>query len=63
MEEPIYGHDYLCYYNDEYLGIATYLDDPHIGESFIKLEVHQRGGLREIAIMPDKWIIFSGEEY
>lgn len=57
MQEPIYGGIYSCYFKDEYLGIATFSDDPNIGDSFIKLEVHEKRGLEEIAIMPDYWIL------
>jgi hypothetical protein len=63
MDNLIYGEAYACYYKDEYLGIATYTDDPDIGDCFIKLEVYKSGRIREIAVMPDRWILFTEQEY
>jgi hypothetical protein len=57
MQVPIYGEDYLCYCRDEYIGIATFTDDPYIGDSFIIWEVHKTRGIEEIALMPDNWIL------
>ena len=33
------------------------LENPCIGDSFIKLEVHEKRGLEEIIIMPDYWVM------
>jgi len=57
MDELIYGKQYLCYCKDEYLGMATFTDDPYIGNCFIKLEVNERGRIEEIAIIPDRWVL------
>ncbi len=57
MEKLIYDREYFCFFKNEYLGSATFTDDPFIGDSFIKLEVHKNRGLQEIAIMPDRWIL------
>ena len=32
----IYGKEYHLWLNGKYLGIATYTDDPNIGDSFLK---------------------------
>jgi hypothetical protein len=63
MQEPIYGEEYLCYFNNEYIGSATFTDDPYIGDSFIMWEVHVTQGLREIALMPDSWILKTQQEH
>ena len=63
MDALIYGQAYSCYFKDEYLGIATYTDDPSIGDCFLKLEVHKTGRLQEIAIMPDRWILSTEYDY
>ncbi|MDQ6761657.1 MAG: hypothetical protein M3015_03395 [Bacteroidota bacterium] len=57
MDTLIYGEEYFCFHVDEYLGTATFVDDPLIGESFAKMEVHEKRGLKEIIIMPDRWIM------
>jgi hypothetical protein len=63
MHEPIYGAEYLCYYNNEYIGSATYTEDPFIGDSFILWEVHKTQGLRQVAIMPDTWVLKSEQDH
>ncbi len=62
MEQPLYGETYMCFYKDQYIGIATYIDDPQIGDSFVKIELHKTRGLQEISIFPDRWLSFSGDE-
>ena len=57
MEILIYGQEYFCFYRDEYIGTATFSDDPGIGDSFKKLEVHAKRGLEEIIIIPDYWVM------
>ena len=56
MSEPIYDEEYHCYFNNEYIGTATFTNDPSIGDSFIMLEVSKTGRIREIALFPDVWI-------
>jgi hypothetical protein len=56
MSELIYDEEYLCYSNNEYIGTATFTNDPYIGDSFIMLEVNKIGRIREIALVPDTWI-------
>ena len=57
MDVLIYDAEYFCFYKDEYIGTATFTDDSCIGDSFIKLEVHEKRGLEEIIIMPDYWVM------
>lgn len=57
MKELIYGEEYLCYFKEEYIGTATFTNDPYIGDSFIMWVVHKSRGIEEIALMPDKWIL------
>ncbi len=63
MDILIYDEEYFCFYQDEYIGTATFTDDPAIGDSFIKLEVHEKRGLEEIIIMPDYWVMKMEQEY
>jgi hypothetical protein len=56
-ETLIYGEEYLCYFKEEFIGRATFTDDPFIGDCFIKMEVNKNGRLEEIAIMPDRWAL------
>jgi len=56
MSELIYNEEYLCYSKNEYIGTATFTNDPYIGDSFIMLEVSKTGRIREIALVPDTWI-------
>jgi hypothetical protein len=62
MQEPIYGKYYLCYFRDEYMGTATFTDDPYIGDSFIMWEVHINRGIEEIALMPDSWVLKTEQD-
>ena len=56
---PVYGEDYCCYYNDEFIGIATFNYNPIIGDSFIRMVVHKTRGLEEEALIPDFWEVIS----
>ncbi len=62
MQILIYGEEYFCFHKDEYIGTATFTDDPYIGDSFVKLEVHEKRGLEEIIIMPDYWVMKDERE-
>ncbi|MEO7767320.1 MAG: hypothetical protein ABIS01_07830 [Ferruginibacter sp.] len=55
ISKPIYGEDYLCYSGNDYLGIATFINDPYIGDSFVRIVVHKSRGMEELIIMPDSW--------
>jgi hypothetical protein len=57
MKELLYGEEYLCYCKNEYIGTATFTDDASLGDSFIVWEVSKSGRIREIALMPDRWIL------
>lgn len=56
-EMLIYGEEYLCYFKGEYIGMATFTDDPYIGDCFMKMEINKKGRLEEIAITPDRWML------
>ena len=56
MSELTYDEEYFCYAKNEYIGIATFTNDPYIGDSFIMFEVNKAGRIREIALVPDTWI-------
>ncbi len=62
MQTPIYGEEYLCYLSSEYIGTATFTDDPYIGDCFIFWEVHKNRGIREIALIPDSWILKTEQD-
>lgn len=36
----IYGKDYHLWRNGKYIGVATYTDDPNIGNSFLKTKTN-----------------------
>lgn len=57
MDELIYDEEYFCFHDSDFIGIATFIDDPCVGDSFMKMEVHKRRGLEEIMIMPDYWVM------
>ena len=54
---PLYGHEYLCYAGEEFLGIATFSDDPFIGDSFIRYAVHKTYGIIQEVLIPDHWTL------
>ena len=56
MSELIYDEEYVCYFKNEYIGTATFTNDPYIGDSFILWEVNKSGRIREIALTPNTWI-------
>ncbi len=62
MVDLIYGEEYLCYCKEEYIGTATFTDDPYIGDSFIMWVVHKSRGIQEIVLMPDKWIVKTTQD-
>jgi hypothetical protein len=62
MQQPVYGEEYLCYFKNEYIGCATFTNDPFIGDSFIRWEVSKTGRIMEIALVPDAWILKTEAE-
>jgi hypothetical protein len=62
MNDLIYGKEYLCYFREEYIGTATFTDDPFIGDSFIIWVVNKSGAINEIALQPDKWILKTEQD-
>ena len=58
MQNLIYGEVYLCYVGSEYIGTATYIDDPYIGDSFTRLAIHKHRGLEEEILIPE-WVLIS----
>ncbi len=57
MDQLIYDEEYLCFFKDEFIGVATFTDDACIGGCFTKMHVHKKRGLEEIIIMPDSWVL------
>ncbi len=53
---PILNQDYICYAKHQYIGTATFTEDPYLGNSFMILEVNKAGSITEVAIMPDYWV-------
>lgn len=51
----IYEQEYHCWREGTYLGIATYTEDPNVGDAFIKLVVSSDGELVKAVWIPDKW--------
>lgn len=39
----IYGKEYHIWRNKKYLGVATYTDDPNLGDSFLKNSKTEEG--------------------
>ncbi len=56
MENLVYGEKYLCFVGSEFIGAATFVNDPYIGDSFTRLAVHKRRGLEEEIIIPE-WVL------
>jgi hypothetical protein len=50
----IYGKEYHLWRDGKYLGIATYADDPNIGEAFIKKIIEDGQQMNEVYIA-DEW--------
>lgn len=61
MQTPSYGEKYLCYVGTEFIGVATFTDDPYIGDSFVRLTVHKKRGLEEEFLVPD-WYLLTPKE-
>ena len=58
-KKPVYNNDYLCFSKSKYIGTATFVADPYIGDSFMLLEVNRAGSISEVAIVPDTWVLCS----
>lgn len=57
INKLVYGEDYLCYSGKEFIGVATFVDDPFIGDSFVRVVVHKTRGLEEEILKPDTWVL------
>ena len=62
ISKPIYGEDYLCFYGSEFIGVATFRDDPYIGDSFVRMVVHKKRGLEEEYLVPDTWVLNAAKK-
>ena len=51
--KPEFGESYHCFINNEYIGIATYVDDLNIGPSFQQMTVEQDGQIVIEVLIPD----------
>lgn len=51
----IEGKDYHLFRDGEYLGIAKYMDDPYVGESFLKEIKTTQGEDGYGVYMADEW--------
>ena len=63
MQALVYDEEYLCYDGDDYIGTATFTDDPFIGDSFLIMVVHKDRGIEEIALMPDNWFLKTDHDW
>jgi len=50
----IYGKEYHIWREGKYLGVATWVDDPNIGEAFVKEIVEQGIKMKEVYVA-DQW--------
>ena len=57
LSKLIYGEDYICYAGKDFIGVATFIDDPYIGDSFVRVVVHKKRGIEEEIIIPDTWML------
>lgn len=51
--KPEFGESYHCFINNEYIGIATYIEDPNIGPSFQQMIVEEDGEIVNEVLKPD----------
>lgn len=51
----IYGKDYHLWRGGKYIGIATYTDDPNIGDSFLKTTINDTNEECFEVHIPDEW--------
>lgn len=51
--KPEFNEQYHCFLNNEYLGIATYVDDPNIGPAFLSMIVEPDGTIVNEVYKPD----------
>ena len=59
INKLVYGEDYLCYSGKEFIGVATFVDDPYLGDSFMRVIVHKTRGLEEEILLPDTLVFNS----
>lgn len=53
---PIYGKDYHTWRDDKYTGIATFTDDPNIGDSFLRNSINDTNEEIFEVHIPEKWV-------
>jgi hypothetical protein len=51
----LYGKEYHLWREGEYLGIATYTDDPNIGDSFLRAVIDKDNEVVNEVYIPDEW--------
>jgi len=51
----IYGKDYHLWRDGKYIGIATYTDDPNIGDSFLKSKINDTNEECFEVYVADEW--------
>jgi hypothetical protein len=51
----IYGKTYKLWRDGEYIGEAVYVDDPNVGESFIKEKQGENGETLMEVYVADEW--------
>ena len=51
----IYGKEYDLWKEGEYIGRATYTDDPNIGDCFLKTKINDTNEECFEVHMPDEW--------
>jgi len=51
----IYGVEYHCWLDGDYLGISRYTDDPNVGDSFLKTIINDTGEEEFEVYIPDEW--------
>lgn len=56
----IYGKEYNLWREGQYLGIATYQDDPNVGDAFIRVVLSEDGELVNEVHIPDEWELVVG---
>ena len=55
-----FGISYHLWRDNDYLGVATWMNDPNIGKAFIK-QIPTDGGILNQVYYADKWKIAIGD--
>jgi len=53
---PIYGKDYHTWRDGKYTGVATYTDDPNVGDSFLRTSINDTNEEVFEVHIPQKWV-------